>query len=471
VKGDFSRLTFRPQQHYSRVLQQQGRPHLDADWNEQVAVLLHRLETLTGDLLGDAGSRSGAPVGMAGFEIGPVAGEADNFTIGRGRYYVDGLCCECEQDTTYVAQPLPTGTKPERNGISLVYLDAWEAVVGPLDDPLLLEPALSGLETTLRARIVWQVRTQRLSQQDEINAAALAALRAESDKLVAGWRSHRRGLMRVRLSSPPAEAGHRPAVTARGGHFRGPENLLYRIEVHDGGPVGQATFKWSRENGSVLLPLTSVEGNIAHVAHAGRRAASQLTLGTWLELSDSLDRALGRTRPMVAVSGVDGTSGRIEFTAAPGEGQDFKPGERADMALRRWDQRSIPGPHGGEVGPKGMPIIEGEHEAHWLDIEDAIQIQFEAEPKNGHRYRAGDYWLVPARTADEGIVLRSHEAQPPDGVEHHYAPLGLFVPQTAKVVADYRQTFRPLAALQEQVNTLSTEVEGLKSQIATLLRR
>ena len=29
----------RPHQHFSRVLQQQGRVHLDADWNEQTAIL------------------------------------------------------------------------------------------------------------------------------------------------------------------------------------------------------------------------------------------------------------------------------------------------------------------------------------------------------------------------------------------------------------------------------------------------
>ena len=177
MKGDFSRVTFRPREHYMRVLQQQGRPQLDADWNEQVALLLHRLETLTSDLTGGGGSRSGAPFDIAGFEIGPITGEADNFTIGRGRYYVDGLCCECEEDTTYVAQPFPTGVKPDREGISLVYLDACEVVVGPRDDPLLLEPALSGLETTLRTRVVWQVRTQRLSHHHDAQAPDLPQLR------------------------------------------------------------------------------------------------------------------------------------------------------------------------------------------------------------------------------------------------------------------------------------------------------
>ena len=34
-RGDFTRDTFNPLKHFSRVLMQQGRVQLDADWNEQ----------------------------------------------------------------------------------------------------------------------------------------------------------------------------------------------------------------------------------------------------------------------------------------------------------------------------------------------------------------------------------------------------------------------------------------------------
>jgi hypothetical protein len=419
MKADFSRLTFRPRRHYMRVLQQQGRPQLDADWNEQVAILLHRLQTLTADLTGGSECHSGAPSGDAGFEIGPVEDKADNFTIGRGRYYVDGLVCECDQDTTYADQPLPTGANPDGEGISLVYLDAWEAVVSPLDDPVLLEPALAGVETTLRTRVVWQVRTQRLALHHNPEAPDLPALRAESHELSERWRAGRRGFLRVRLSGPPTvrAAAHNHATASR--HFRGPENLLYRIEVHEGGPAGQATFKWSRQNGAVLLPLTSLNGAVAHVAPVARQAVAQLAPGTWLEFSDVLDRMLGRCRSMVQVISGDGVSGRIQLSGSPADGFEFKPGEHAGVALRQWDQLTNPGSRGGgPAGPTGLPIVEGEQEAHWLDIEDGIQIQFEPGTHPRHVYRTGDYWLVPARTADEGILLRGQAAQPPDGVEH-----------------------------------------------------
>ena len=55
MKGDFTRNTFDPAKHYSRVLSQQGRVQLDADANEQAAILLHYLQTLAADLIGPAG--------------------------------------------------------------------------------------------------------------------------------------------------------------------------------------------------------------------------------------------------------------------------------------------------------------------------------------------------------------------------------------------------------------------------------
>ena len=44
MKGDFSRLTFDPKKHYRRVLMQQGRVQVDADWNEQEAINQFRAE-------------------------------------------------------------------------------------------------------------------------------------------------------------------------------------------------------------------------------------------------------------------------------------------------------------------------------------------------------------------------------------------------------------------------------------------
>ena len=65
MKGDFTRDTFDPFRHFSRVLMQQGRVQLDADFNEQAAILLHYLRTLAADLIGP----HGGPGNELGFEI------------------------------------------------------------------------------------------------------------------------------------------------------------------------------------------------------------------------------------------------------------------------------------------------------------------------------------------------------------------------------------------------------------------
>jgi hypothetical protein len=43
MKGDFSRIRYAPEKHYTRVLKQQGRVDLDSDWNEQ-SLIFDRLD-------------------------------------------------------------------------------------------------------------------------------------------------------------------------------------------------------------------------------------------------------------------------------------------------------------------------------------------------------------------------------------------------------------------------------------------
>ena len=119
MKGDFTRDTFDPTKYFSRVLMQQGRVQLDADWNEQTSILLHYLRTLAKDILGP----HAGPASDMGFEIltqhaGPdviakklPAWEFDggrrevlqeaikqgDLVIGPGRYYVQGMLVENEK--------------------------------------------------------------------------------------------------------------------------------------------------------------------------------------------------------------------------------------------------------------------------------------------------------------------------------------------------------------------------------------
>lgn len=90
MKADLTRDTFDPLKKFTRVLMQQGRVQLDADWNEQASILLHYLRTLAADLIGPAGG----PLGNCGFGLSLDAAFSEDFRIGAGRYYVDGHLCE-----------------------------------------------------------------------------------------------------------------------------------------------------------------------------------------------------------------------------------------------------------------------------------------------------------------------------------------------------------------------------------------
>ena len=41
MSGDYSRKTYDPHDNFTGVRMQQGRVQLDADWNEQAAIMLH----------------------------------------------------------------------------------------------------------------------------------------------------------------------------------------------------------------------------------------------------------------------------------------------------------------------------------------------------------------------------------------------------------------------------------------------
>jgi uncharacterized coiled-coil protein SlyX len=99
MKGDFTRLTFRPDKHYTSVRMQQGRLQLDSDWNEQVDIQAHLYRSQVVDLIG---AESGVPTigeNKDSFKISKVTnaqGQGTDLAIDRGHCYVNGTLCELE---------------------------------------------------------------------------------------------------------------------------------------------------------------------------------------------------------------------------------------------------------------------------------------------------------------------------------------------------------------------------------------
>src|SRR4029077_6867387 len=178
MKGDFTRLTFDPEKHFSRVLMQQGRVTLDADWNEQSGILLHYLRTLARDLIGPYA----APVENPGFVL--TAGN-NSLLIGAGRYYVDGILVENDTECSYETQPaypVPSSDpflKLSQGNEFWLYLDVWERHVTIIEDDGIREPALGGPDTCTRSKIVWQIKALPIDTVKKATAERVARLKAE----------------------------------------------------------------------------------------------------------------------------------------------------------------------------------------------------------------------------------------------------------------------------------------------------
>lgn len=421
MKGDFTRITFKSSKHFSRVLMQQGRVQLDADWNEQAAILLHYLQALAADLIGPFGG----PDLDCGFTL---AAKNTDFTIGKGHYYVDGILVENSREWTYFQQPdypLPPDSKLPTKTL-LAYLDIWERHITALEDSGIREVALGGPDTATRAKVVWQLK---VTDKQPDGKSDLPATLSRDDVFKTwfdwpkAWNAQAACQLKVRLQ--PDQASTDPCILPPTSAYRGQENQLYRVEIHAGGTLkdNQPTFKWSRDNGSIAAAWLGVneDGGLI-VSNVYGFAAGQ-----WIEITSDADDLLAQPGKFNQIVKVEGDA----LYLASAEAFD----EKTPKKIRRWDQQETEEIH---LKDGAVPISEGITETDWIDLENGIQIQFQP----GGSYRTGDYWLIPARAAT-GTIEWSGDPDNPDalapfGIEHRYAPVWI-----VNVAADGKVTIDP----------------------------
>src|SRR4029077_10931314 len=191
--------------------------------------------------------------------------------------------------------------------------------------------------------------------------------------------------------------------------YRGTENRLYRVEIHDPGPIGdKPTFKWSRDNGTVIFPIVSIdtasypEKSIVTLGDPPRDSHAELAPGDMVEIVDDDYVLQNRAEPLLQVESVDagGTLVTLQGVPATKVGQ-YK---HKHPLLRRWDQKAGNPKKGGLEMRNGAALIrEGVADADWLMLEDGVQIQFVKTDPPSH-FSTGDYWLIPARTATGDVL-------------------------------------------------------------------
>ncbi len=352
-----------------------------------------------------------------------------------------GAGATMERVTSYRTQPhLPDPPQIDPAGTDYVaYLEVWQRNLTEVEDPGLREPALggpdSGPDTTTRAQTVWQLRL------DEIDGAISDP---ECSDFGDGWLpAGAEGIAELRVRSTPTPEGDECNIPPEAG-YRGAEHQLYRVEIHADSDSGTPTFKWSRDNGSVVYPITGVDAVAPQakvtVASLGRDAYFTIKEQDVVEAVDDVSTLTGTANDLYRVQ-VDPADLMVTLDdSLPGSlAQD----QQAHPLLRRWDHRDRPEI---TIAPDGAVEIQ---EDTWLPLEAGVEVMF----RSGSTYKTGDYWLIPARagipegviwptenTSDEGAVYQNAH-----GIERDYCVVGLVVDADPE---DCRPTFPPLTELE-----------------------
>lgn len=219
-----------------------------------------------------------------------------------------------------------------------------------------------------------------------------------------------------------------------------------RLELSSALPSGRgapqrlrpiASFKWSRNNGSQVLPIASVQGTperpqVRLAAPVGTRGVD-LRVGDVVEAVDSRLVLRGEPGPLRRILSVaeDRQGVTLDGPLPEGLGQSTQD----HPLLRRWDQTpAVP-----------CPLAV---DSKWVELEHGVQVQF-----TGHGlYHPGDFWMMAARTRTGDVEWpRDEQQQPlpqrPHGGEHRYTQLAL-VRMDARGhlgVEDRRILFAPLS--------------------------
>jgi hypothetical protein len=303
--------------------------------------------------------------------------------------------------------------------------------------------------------------------------------------MIDAWQAWREQELRPAGSARPASL--QPQVTAAG---YGLTNQLYRVEMHNAGP--EATFKWSRDNGSVALVVATLAWNndktLLTATLQDLHAELPVQIDDWLELTDAAFEFSSRPGLLFQVKGIPNRNPlSSELILAPGavlgdqDAQDIQAiaarlqnppsatGQTRTI-VRRWDYHE----HTPRViiGKDGALQVQ---EGQWLPLENGIEVRF----ANTSLLRAGDYWLLPARSEAEGYTLL-WETEPPSSagysastgqpafaplparrVDHHYAPLAMLSHDGGGwQVSDRRTLYRALTLWESQEADLDKRLES-----------
>jgi hypothetical protein len=393
----------------------------------------------------------------------------DGTLAGAGRMFVGGARAFLPADIHYLAQddyPDPVAladlvgtTPPPPDGHYFVYLDLWELPVTALDDGFLVEPALDGLDTTTRLKLVQQVRAAWVAAGGSDTLPAPTGGGALTTSFVAG---DPRPFRYAPDRTDPARLGalFTESIATQTG-YRGTTNVHVRVEVMSipGTPAPTMIALWSRDNGSTVAMLTQDAPQSATSVVVSSEDVTRFSAGDLVVVEDHKTRLQPegphRFRVLRRITTVDPDTGTLTLavpqTPAPpvGDPQTIDPNVPLPTpflvsdhaALRRWDGADF--------------LVAGQ----LYNLSDGITFAFSGDPST---YRSGDYWSFTARIDNpdgqaQGYVDLLVEV-PPQGPVHRYAPLAQITEAAGvRTFTDVRPRFLPLASVRDRLRELEVQ--------------
>jgi hypothetical protein len=200
----------------------------------------------------------------------------------------------------------------------------------------------------------------------------------------------------------------------------------------------EATYVWSRDNGSVASLVRTIDDRDVVMHDLGPDDTLGFQDGDWVQLSDTADELNGRPGQLLQIEQVLPATNTLRLRSAPGDVAVEDPAR--GLKVRRW--------HGAGAVKVNAPAPSDGFAA----LEDGVEVQFGAGT-----YRSGDYWTAPARTATADAQSGSiewpsasgvPEALLPFGIEHHYCKVAVLQSDGSKfTVTDCRSLFPPVTEL------------------------
>lgn len=433
----------------------------DADWNEMVRILKHRMDRTVGASIASGSPREG---GILTEEIANkkwtlsdkkfVAVEKLRW----GRVYVDGMYGEIrpldQEDLNKLGlseeEQIKITDEPSimaflafqrdyhrlrmitQNRPYVAYIDLWERLVIGLEDKKLNDSALHGADTCVRTQTMSQVKLAEIVQESFEKGAEDWKPPAECGNAMLGVE---------KITADPATSNVCDRETQKIEEYR-QRNTLFRLEVHtayEKGGKHKVILKWSSENGAEQhkndpdLPnfwdydhtyechsdLSEKLMGVQKTSPGGSPGIlEKAELYTYRNYKEKCNNEDSAARKMTYVRRWDGylTLERMDNS----ESWDLAEQESHPNATIDFETITS-----GEDAQK--LIINDVIDGHNLEFVIARWIKKEGEPrkKQSCLFVSGDYWLVLVR--DQGSEVNaevlSHE---PVGIHHQYLVLGVF---------------------------------------------